>query len=148
MDGTIADLYNVPGWLHKLRVEDTSPYAEANPMWDMRELATICRMLQQVGIEINVVTWLGMGASPEYKKATAKVKRDWLERYNIHPNHFHAVQYGATKADSVRRYLPSNCEALLIDDSDKVRQGWHIGPAVNPQEVDILELLAALAANA
>ena len=28
MDGTIADLYAVPGWLEKLRAEDATPYRD------------------------------------------------------------------------------------------------------------------------
>ena len=36
MDGTIADLYNVPNWLDKLRAEDTSPYREAKPLFSRR----------------------------------------------------------------------------------------------------------------
>lgn len=39
MDGTIADLYNVPNWLQKVRTYDVTPYAEAAPMWDMVRLA-------------------------------------------------------------------------------------------------------------
>ena len=35
MDGTIADLYNVPNWLPKLRAEDASPYEDAAPIYDM-----------------------------------------------------------------------------------------------------------------
>lgn len=146
MDGTLADLYAVPDWLPKLRASDPSPYAEAIPMWNMEKLAEICHLLQTSGIEINVVTWLSLGADEAYKKATAAVKREWLERYGIYPDHFHAVQYGATKADSVRRYL-GNGEAILIDDNEKVRKGWHLGAAVNPQEVDILAMLEQLAAG-
>ena len=32
MDGTIADLYGVDGWLDDLRAERVRPYAEAKPL--------------------------------------------------------------------------------------------------------------------
>ena len=35
MDGTIANLYGVEGWLPMLRAEDPTPYAEAKVMWNM-----------------------------------------------------------------------------------------------------------------
>ena len=38
MDGTIADLYNVPNWLDKLRAEDTSPYREAEPLFSLYDI--------------------------------------------------------------------------------------------------------------
>ena len=145
MDGTIADLYGVPNWLAKLRASDVSPYAEAAPMWDMDKLARVLEALRSKGVEIAVVTWLGMGASPAYKKQTADVKRYWLNSHHFPVDRFHAVQYGATKADSVRNRLAPGDEAMLIDDSAKVRQGWHLGPAVDPTDTDILELLAGLA---
>ena len=39
MDGTIADLYAVNGWLEQLRAYNPNPYKVAEPMWDMVELA-------------------------------------------------------------------------------------------------------------
>ena len=33
MDGTIADLYNQPNWLKRLREFDPKPYRVPNPWW-------------------------------------------------------------------------------------------------------------------
>jgi hypothetical protein len=33
--------------------------------------------------------------------------------------------------------------AILIDDNDKVRNGWHMGEVINPTVQDILEELRA-----
>ena len=38
MDGTIADFYSVDNWLEKIINEDTSPYAEAKPLFDSDEM--------------------------------------------------------------------------------------------------------------
>lgn len=144
MDGTLCDLYGVSNWLPKLRASDVSPYRDASPMWDMEKLVDILHELQKQGIKIAVVTWLGLGASPEYKKATSAVKRDWLKQYDFPMDEFHAVQYGATKADSVRKKLNPGEEAILIDDSEKVRNGWRLGPTINPTVQNILDILAGL----
>ena len=39
MDGTIADFYNVPNWLLKLRNNDASPYEEAVPLLRLNNAA-------------------------------------------------------------------------------------------------------------
>ena len=41
MDGTVANLYDVPNWLEKLQAQDVTPYIEAKPLIDMEELKTI-----------------------------------------------------------------------------------------------------------
>jgi hypothetical protein len=144
MDGTIADLYGVSGWLEKLRSCDPTPYTEAEPMWDMDELAEVLGELQSIGIEIRIITWLSMGAPEEYKDEARDAKREWLERYGFPCDHFHGVAYGATKADSVRRYLAEGESAILFDDSAKVREGWHLGEAFDPTAVDLIEVLKGL----
>ena len=141
MDGTIANLYGVKDWLPKLRAEDASPYLDAQPMWDMEALAGILRQLQNQGITITVITWLAKDSSAEYKKAVREAKLAWLEKYGFPFDHFHGVQYGATKADSVRKFTNN---AWLIDDNAKVRNGWHLGEAIDPTEVDIISLFEGL----
>lgn len=141
MDGTIADLYAVENWLPKLRAEDASPYLDAQPMWDMEILADILRQLQKQGVTITVITWLAKDSSAEYKQAVREAKLAWLEKYDFPFDHFHGVQYGATKADSVRRYTDN---AWLIDDNAKVRQGWHLGEAIDPTACDIIKLFESL----
>lgn len=144
MDGTIADLYSVNGWLEMLRAFDPTPYIEAKPMWDMEELATVLNGLRVVGIEVRIVTWLSMETTKEYDSAVRLAKREWLEQYGFPFDHFHGVAYGATKADSVRRYLAENEGAILIDDNAKVREGWHLGEAIDPTEINIVEYLKGL----
>lgn len=143
MDGTVADLYSVDHWLEKLRAFDPTPYAEARPMWDMRELAEVLTQLQIVGIEIRVVTWLSKESTREYDNLVREAKREWLAQYGFPCDHFHGVAYGTTKANCVRKYLGEG-EAILIDDNAKVREGWHLGEAINPTEIDIVEYLKGL----
>lgn len=144
MDMTIAALYDVPGWLEMLRAYDPTPYEIAEPMWDMAVLADVLRELQDLGVAITVVTWLSKESTPEYDKAVRAAKKEWLERHGFPYDHFHGVKYGATKADSVRRYLSPEDEAILFDDNAKVRQGWHLGATYDPVKENIIEILKEL----
>lgn len=144
MDGTIADLYGVEGWLEKLRAENPLPYEIAKPMWDMERLANIIRGLQAIGIEQRIVSWLSMDSSEQYKTEVRRAKREWLDEFDFPYDHFHGVQYGATKADSVRKFLADDETAILIDDSARVRKGWHLGETIDPTEVDVIDFLGTL----
>lgn len=144
MDGTIADLYGVNDWLEKLRAFDPTPYVEAEPMWDMSELAEVLNALRVCGVEIRIITWLSMESTVEYNRAVREAKREWLDSLDFPYDNFHGVRYGATKADSVRRYLAENESAILIDDNARVREGWHLGEAVDPTAIDIVEYLKGL----
>lgn len=144
MDGTIADLYRVEDWLSRIRAEDATPYEDAPPMWDMDRLGKICSLLRQAGWEIRIITWLAKHSSREYKDAVRMAKRAWLDKWGFAVDHFHGVQYGATKADSVRKALGDTGVAILIDDSPSVREGWHLGPAIDPTAGDLLETLLQL----
>ena len=145
MDGSIANLYGVENWLSMLRAEDPTPYRTASPMWDMEKLAEIIKALMALGIEVRVITWLSKESSEEYKTATRKAKREWLDKYNFPYNAFHGIQYGRTKADSVRSLLNDDEEAILIDDNSKVRNGWHLGRTIDPTAVNLIEVLKQLA---
>lgn len=144
MDGTIASLFSYPNWLELLRAENPTPYAEAKPMWDMEALADILNALREKGYTIDIITWLSKGSSEEYKTATRNAKLEWLNRYNFPFDHFHGVAYGTTKADTIRKYLAVDETAILIDDNDKIRKGWHLGETVNPTTTNILDFLASL----
>ena len=144
MDGTMADLYGVDGWLEMLRNENPLPYEIAKPLWDMERLANIIRGLQAIGVEQRIVTWLSMDSSEEYKREVRTAKREWLEHFDFPFDHFHGVQYGATKADSVRKFLADDEEAILIDDSARVRKGWHLGETVDPTEINVIDFLETL----
>ena len=143
LDGTLADLYGVPDWLEKLRSENPEPYIVAAPMWDMIRLGAALRKLQKQGWQVRVISWLAKDSSESYKEAVRAAKRWWLEHYDFPLDGVHLVEYGTTKANCVRRYWDSE-PMILIDDNEKVRYGWHLGEAINPQEVDIIQYLEKL----
>lgn len=141
MDGTLADLYAVPNWLQKLRTEDATPYREAAPMWDMIKLRNILLDLISEGWNIRVISWLSKDSSKKYKDAVRRAKLGWLEKYNFPYENVHLVAYGTTKADCVRKMADA---AILVDDNDKVRNGWHLGETIDPRDGDLLERLESL----
>ena len=144
MVGTIADLYAVPNWLQMLRAEDPTPYAVAEPMWEMEKLADVLNALRVNGIEIRVVTWLSKDSTEEYKDLVRQAKLEWLKEMGFPFDNFHGVQYGATKANSVRKYLAEDETAILFDDNAKVRKGWTLGETVDPTTTNIIEFLENL----
>ena len=144
MDGTIADLYGVEGWLPALENGIVFPYEIAKPMWDMIELAEVLNGLRARGIEIRIISWLAKDSTETYKEEVRQAKIEWLERMGFPYDKAHFVQYGTTKADSVRRYLADDECAILVDDNKKVCNGWHLGETINPTECDLIATLKSL----
>lgn len=141
MDGTIADLYGVPNWLEMLRMYSPAPYAIANPLLDMRDLADLLYAIRARGVEIRVITWLSKETNDEYDKKVAETKREWLQSYGLPIDYFHAISYGTPKADVVRSALKDDETAIIFDDDMRVLTNWDLGTAYNPKVVNICEIL-------
>lgn len=144
MDGTIANLYAVENWLEMLRAYNARPYEIAEPMWDMVELNMVLAELKANGYEIAIITWLSKDSTAEYDNAVRLAKKQWLEDMGFEYDYFHGVKYGTTKANTIRRYMDGYENAILIDDNDKVRNGWTLGGTINPTEENIIEVLKGL----
>lgn len=144
MDGTIADLYAVNGWLEQLRAYNPNPYRVAEPMWDMVELANAIQEIQEIGIKIVIITWASKDSTREYDMAVRQAKLDWLEEMGFPYDFFHCVKYGTTKANTIRKYMEIEETAILIDDNEKVRNGWSLGETVNPVDTDIIDFIRGL----
>lgn len=140
MDGTIADLYGVENWLADLRAENPRPYVMAKPMYDMDTLANVLEMLKSKGWEVVVTSWLAKDSTKEYDEVVRMAKKDWLSRYNFPCDSIHLVKYGTTKANCTRKM---GGYQVLVDDNEKVRNGWTLGETINANE-NILEKLVDL----
>lgn len=145
MDGTIADLYGVHGWLEAIKDEDTKPYDEALPLYNMDVLCSILGILRYQGWKVVITSWLAKGVSAEYNERVRESKRNWLARYNFPFDEIHLVKYGTTKADCTRK---NGGYQILFDDNEKVRNGWHLGKAVDANNNIIDELITLLAEQA
>lgn len=142
MDGTIADLYGVTNWLEMLRAEDPTPYAIANPIYNMAVLNSLLFLLKNEGWKIVVTTWLAKNSSKEYDSLVRKAKIDWLEKVNFPYDEIHLVKYGTTKANCTRKLGGFQ---ILIDDNENVRKGWTLGATINANENILSELESLLA---
>lgn len=137
MDGTIANLYGVMGWLEYLRNEDTTPYEVAEPLYNMNELTNLLNTLKRQGWKIAVTTWLAMNGTKEYNDRTRTAKLEWLARYDFPYDEIHLVKYGTTKANCTRRH---GGYQILVDDNEKVRNGWNLGATIDANKNIIKEL--------
>ena len=142
MDGTIANLYKVNGWLEDLRNENARPYIEAEPMYDMEVLVAVLLALKNLGWKIVVTSWLAKESTKTYDEMVRVAKRNWLERYDFPADEIHIVKYGTTKANCTRKLGGFQ---ILVDDNEQVRKGWHLGETINANEnildrlIDLLE---------
>ena len=75
MDGTIADLYAVDGWLEMLRANNPYPYEHAKPMLNMAVFARLLHKAQRLGYEIVIVSWLSKVPNVEYDQAVTQAKK-------------------------------------------------------------------------
>ena len=57
MDGTIADLYKVEGWLDSLRALDWSVYSKCAPRHNYQRINTAIEALIENGWQVGVITW-------------------------------------------------------------------------------------------
>lgn len=137
MDGTIANLYGVDGWLADLRSENVRPYVEATPLYNMDKLAELLNTFKDCGWRIVVTTWLAKDATKAYDNAVRKAKINWLTKYNFPYDEIHLVKYGTTKANCTRKIGGFQ---ILVDDNEKVRKGWTLGDTIDASE-SIIERL-------
>lgn len=128
MDGTIADLYGVDGWLNDIMAENTRPYEIAKPLYDMDTLNEIIYLLKGMGWKIIVTTWLAKNSTKAYDDAVRKAKVEWLKAQGFAYDEIHLVKYGTTKANCTRAL---GGYQVLVDDNEQIRKGWHLGNTIN-----------------
>lgn len=132
MDGTIANLYGVEGWLDDLKNERVRPYQEAKPLLNLQVLARRLNSLQRQGYKIGIISWLSKSGTDEYNQKVKEIKLKWLKTHlkSVHFNEIHIVEYGTPKE--------SLGQGILFDDEERNRIAWGQGA----YDVDnILEIL-------
>lgn len=135
MDGTIANLYSVNGWLDYLMAEDTTPYEQAKVMLNMSILARQLNRLQKKGYIIKIISWLAKNGSDDYNARVTKTKKAWLKKHlaSVQFDEVIIVKYGTPKQ--------TLGNGILFDDEIQNRKNWNgIAYDVN----NILEILKNL----
>lgn len=131
MDGTIANLYAVDGWLDMLRAYDETPYVEAEVMLNMAVFARYLHKVQQLGYRIGVISWLSKMPTPEYDEAVTEAKLDWLMKHlpSVRWDEINIVAHGTPK----QNFMETEND-ILFDDEDKNRANWY-GEAYKPEDI-------------
>ena len=118
LDGTLANLYEVSGWLDMLRAYDPTPYANAKPMVNMSALARLLHKAQRMGYEVGIISWLSKCSNNEYDIAVTEVKVEWLRKHlpSVEWDEVKIVAYGTPKHEL--------CSGILFDDEEHNRKAW------------------------
>ena len=149
MDGSIADLYGVEGWLEALRSENASPYADAQPMCDMAALRQVLEELKAQNYIIGIISWSSKTGSPKFHKAIRKAKLEWLRKHELFDlfSCIHIQKYGTPKSAIAQRHTILSSSTILVDDEARNRVEWweHEGTAIDPTETNLVEELRKLA---
>lgn len=130
MDGTIADLYAVDGWLNKLRNYDASPYRDAKPLVNLSTLARLLNLVQSKGHEIGVISWCSKCSTSDYDRAVAQAKREWLATHlpSVEWDAILIVPYGTNKYTVCK-------SGILFDDEERNLKEWLNGCAFAPEHI-------------
>ena len=138
MDGTIADLYGVEGWLADLEAHNPRPYAEAKVMHNMNRLAKAIHKAQRKGIKVGIISWLSKTATEDYNRAVEKAKRKWLKKHlkSVNFDEVYIIPYGTPKSTVAVK------GAILFDDEERNRKEWQ-GNAYAPEKIfEILQKIS------
>lgn len=137
MDGTIADLYGVEGWLDDLIAERVRPYAEAKPLLNLSLLARYIHKAQRMGYTVGIISWLSKCGTPEYNEAVTAVKREWLAKHlpSVEWDEIHIVKYGTPKSTC------RTCPSILFDDEQRNLDEWGAGAVIASNLLEILRNL-------
>ena len=129
MDGTIADLYGVAGWLESIIKGDTKPYEVAKGLGNLSTIARLLNKAQANGHKVGIISWTAKNGSDEYNARVADAKKAWLGRHlrSVRWDEIKVVAYGTNKKTAT-------CGDILFDDEIPNRETWGEG-AYDPADI-------------
>ena len=137
MDGTIANLYGVNGWLEMLIAEDETPYAIAKPLLNLSVLARYLNKVQKMGYEIGIISWLCKNGTDSYNAKVIAAKLRWLAQ------HLPSVKWDCVKITKYGVNKWETCQSgILFDDEEQNRTNWMDESYAPCQILEILKNLA------
>lgn len=119
MDGTIADLYGVNGWLDDIINRNARPYEMAEPLVNLSLLARYLNKLQKQGYTLTIISWLAKNSEPSYDEMVTQAKLNWLAKHlkSVKWDNINIVAYGTPKQ--------TLGNGILFDDEEPNRRSWN-----------------------
>lgn len=138
MDGTIADLYGVNGWLDDLVAFSTRPYEVAKDMYKLVDLANVLIDLKMNGYNLGIISWSSKAHNLDFDNQVRLAKEKWLKDrgLDILLDKILVTPYGVCKADTCRMFG----QGILVDDEEPNRNEWYLGDTINANGNIIKEL--------
>lgn len=133
MDGTIADLYGVEGWLTDLINGSTRPYDVARPLMNFSRLARLLHKAQRNGHKIGIISWTSKGGTDLYNGEVAMAKMVWLHKHlpSVEWDEIKIVRYGTDKRNATGG-------GILFDDEEGNRTAWGEGAHAPAEIIPVL----------
>ena len=122
MDGTIAGLYDIAGWLPRLRNEDSHIFEECRPMISE---AKLYEYFPKDKYDIRSCSMTPKGASKQYCQNVIAQKNKWLDEHFPSLSKRYYLPYGSNK-----NYKNSSSH-ILVDDNATIRENYR-GKALYP----------------
>ena len=122
LDGTLANLYGVEGWLPMLEAHDETPYVIAEPLLRLNIFARMINKLQREGYRLGVLSWLSKDNDADYNERVTNAKLEWLARHlpSVVWDRIIIIPYGTPKENYCETPLD-----ILFDDELKNRDNWN-----------------------
>lgn len=133
MDGTLAGLFFVKDFSKKLANRDMSPYLDAQPLYNVEEMANVISQLQERGYQIGIISYVS-----KTPREARKAKKEWLKRYFPFATEIHIIQEYTTKYK-----VAKDKNGILVDDAKKNRDAWQ-GLSINAYRANLVKELQAL----
>ena len=132
MDGTIADLYGVDGWLEDLIAHNTRPYTQAKDLYNVLDLLEVMVELKVKGYKLGVISWGSKENNREFDRAVEIVKKAWLydRLMGTILDEIIVTPYGVRKSDTCRKFG----YGVLVDDEEQNRNAWDLGKTIDATE--------------
>ena len=122
LDGTLANLYGVEGWLPMLEAHDETPYVIAEPLLRLNIFARMINKLQREGYRLGVLSWLSKDNDADYNERVTNAKLEWLARHlpSVVWDRIIIIPYGTPKENYCETPLD-----ILFDDELTNRDNWN-----------------------
>lgn len=121
LDGTVYDLYSIPNWLEDIQEEKEGLFLKGDFLGIYSDFLKEAERLLLIGYEFGIITWLPLGASPEYEEICRIEKMKWIKKFLPFIHDINIISYGIPKQNAIKKRSQL---MILIDDNSEVCRIW------------------------